>query len=486
MTEVTLIAGDGIGPEITDATVRVLKAAGADLTFDSQVAGERGGGPGSRDGVPAETFASIERTRVALKAPLGTPLGGGARSSNVALRKHFDLYANVRPAREIPGIVTPFSGRGVDLIVVREGTEDTYIQSENRLTASTAQALKVMTEPGCERIVRAAFEVAVAERRPTMHCATKANILKLTEGMLKRVFEQVAQEYPQIEARHLIVDNAAHQLVVRPEQFDVIVMSNMNGDILSDLTAGLVGGLGIAASANLGQDAAMFEAVHGTAPDIAGQGKANPTAMLGAAVMMLRHLNMMREAALIEVAVEAALLDGRARTGDLGGRATTSQFTDAIIRQLERIETDPLLTRSVNSRMSRRQLTLPPAPTPAASAPGAGREPVGVDVFFAAPADQTPEQVALALRDADWVRLDCLVDRGNVIWTEHEQLTPRDLSDCWCARLLLDRPAGRRFLIDDAVFFASERVNVVQTQLLHAADDTAQYTRYTDTDIPQR
>jgi hypothetical protein len=213
---------------------------------------------------------------VVLKGPLATPLGGGGKSANVTLRKLFETYGNVRPVRELPGVATPFSGRGVDLVIVRENVEDLYAGIEHMQTPGVAQSLKLITRKGCEKIVRLAFELARAEGRPSVHCVTKSNILKLTEGMLQRTFEDVAREYPEIAAHHMLVDNCAMQLVMRPEQFSVLVTTNMNGDILSDLASGLVGGLGFAPSANLGADVAMFEAVHGTAPDIAGQDKANP------------------------------------------------------------------------------------------------------------------------------------------------------------------------------------------------------------------
>ena len=246
---VTLIAGDGIGPEVALATRRIIEAAGVAIAWEEHEAGLEVFKRGLPSGVPPETIASIRETCVALKGPLETPIGFGEKSANVTLRKLFETYANVRSVRELPGVKTPFTGRGIDLVVVRENVEDLYAGIEHMQTPGVAQCLKLMSKKGCERIVRLAFEVAVAEGRKKVHCATKANIMKLTEGLMKRTFEEVAKEYPQIEANHIIIDNCAHQAVRTPEQFDVIVTSNMNGDILSDLTSGLIGGLGFAPGA---------------------------------------------------------------------------------------------------------------------------------------------------------------------------------------------------------------------------------------------
>ncbi|HVK10491.1 MAG TPA: isocitrate/isopropylmalate family dehydrogenase, partial [Gemmataceae bacterium] len=287
---VTLIPGDGIGPECVAAARKIIDAAGVPIAWDVQAAGESVFKKGVPSGVPLETIDSIRATRCALKGPLGTPVGYGEKSANVTLRKLFETFANVRPVRELPGVKTPYSGRGIDLVVVRENVEDLYAGIEHMQTPGVAQCLKLISRKGCEKIVRLAFELARAEGRKSVACATKSNIMKLTEGTLKRTFEEVAREYPDVQAWHVIVDNCAHQLVKKPEQFDVIVTTNMNGDILSDLTSALVGGLGFAPSANLGTEVAIFEAVHGSAPKYAGKNVINPTAVLGSAVMMLRHL----------------------------------------------------------------------------------------------------------------------------------------------------------------------------------------------------
>ena len=298
-TKVTALPGDGIGPEVMAATMRILEAANAPVEWEMVEGGAEVFKKGIITGVPRETLDSIARNGLALKSPLETPVGFGGKSANVTLRKHFELYANIRPVRELPGITTPYTGRGIDMVIVRENVEDVYAGIEHMQTTTVAQCLKLMTAPGCERIIRAAYGLALAEERKKVTTATKANIMKLTEGLMKRVAEMVGPEFPTIKSEHIIIDNCAHQLVVKPEAFDVIVTSNMNGDIISDLAAGLVGGLGIAPSSNLGDHAAMFEAVHGSAPDIAGKGLANPTALLSAAIMLLRHIGAFEVAATV-------------------------------------------------------------------------------------------------------------------------------------------------------------------------------------------
>jgi isocitrate dehydrogenase len=333
-----LIPGDGTGPECIQAARRIVDASGAPIDWEVFEAGAKVFKKGLSSGVPPETMDSITRTRVALKGPLETPIGFGEKSANVTLRKLFETYSNVRPVRELPGVTTPYSGRGIDLVVVRENVEDLYAGIEYMQTPGVAQALKLISFKGSERIARFAFEYARSEGRTKVACATKANILKFSEGMLKRAFEQVASDYPEIEPWHVIVDNAAHQLVKRPEQFEVLVMTNMNGDILSDLTSALVGGLGFAASANIGGEAAIFEAVHGSAPKYAGKNVINPTAVILSAVMMLRHLGLFDEAAAIEHAVFVTLESG-VLTGDVLGydRGTpTTEYTDTIIGNLGR------------------------------------------------------------------------------------------------------------------------------------------------------
>ena len=335
-TPVTLIPGDGIGPECVEAARRIIEAAGVPLEWEIAEAGAEVFKKGLPSGVPAETMDSIARTRVALKGPLETPVGFGEKSANVTLRKLYETYANVRPVREMPGVTTPYSGRGIDLVMVRENVEDLYAGIEYMQTPGVAQALKLISDKGCEKIARFAFEYARSEGRTKVACATKANIMKLSEGTLKRVFERVAPDYPEIEPWHVIVDNAAHQLVKRPEQFEVIVTTNMNGDILSDLSSALIGGLGFAPSANIGNDVAIFEAVHGSAPKYAGKNVINPTAVILSGVLMLRYLGHFEQASAIEHAIFVTLESG-VLTGDVLGydRGTpTTEYTDAIIGNL--------------------------------------------------------------------------------------------------------------------------------------------------------
>ena len=336
-TQVTLIPGDGIGPGITDATVRILEAAGARITWDRKLAG-MAAVTAVGDPMPDETLASISRTRLALKGPLETPVGSGYRSVNVALRKKFDLYANVRPARSVT------QGRrrydNVDLVLVRENTEGFYVGVEHYIKIgddphAAAESVALITRAGSERIHRYAFEYAVKHGRRKVTIVHKANILKYSQGLFLEVGRQIAKEYSgRIEAEEKIVDAMAMNLVMRPEDFDVIVTTNLFGDILSDQISGLVGGLGLAPGANIGAKAAIFEAVHGTAPDIAHKGVANPGALLLAACMMLDHLDDHERARRIRDAMYATIREGKTLTGDLGGTASTEEFTDAVIARL--------------------------------------------------------------------------------------------------------------------------------------------------------
>ncbi len=329
-TRVTLIRGDGIGPEVADAVLSVLEAAGAPLEFEEAVVGraaeESGGDP-----LPPAVIESIRKNRVALKGPVGTPIGKGFASVNVALRKTLDLYANLRPVRNLPAVPSRFEN--VDLVVVRENTEDLYSGLEHTVVPGVVESLKIITEVASTRIARFAFEYARREGRRRVTAVHKANIMKLSDGLFLDCFRKVATEYPDIVADDRIVDATCMRLVMNPEIFDVLLLENLYGDIVSDLAAGLVGGLGLVPGANLGKEAAIFEAVHGTAPDIAGTGKANPTALLMSAVLMLRHLGLPELAAGIEKALMATFAAG-IRTPDLGGSVTTSGFAKAVSERL--------------------------------------------------------------------------------------------------------------------------------------------------------
>ena len=334
-TPVTLISGDGIGPSISSATVRLLEAAGADISWDAQYAG-MAGVTRYGDPIPDETLDSIKRTRVALKGPRETPVGEGFRSINVALRKTFELYANVRPTHTIAK-----GGRydNIDIVLIRENTEGLYIGNEHYIKIGSdpraaAESIALVTRAGSERIVRYAFDYAEKHGRKKVTIVHKANILKYTSGLFLDVGRMVARQYSNIECQEVIVDAMAMNLVLHPERYDVIVTTNLFGDILSDLLSGLVGGLGLAPGANIGLGGAIFEAVHGTAPDIAGKGIANPSALMLAACMMLDYLSDEPRALRIRNAIEETIREGKTVTRDLGGTATTDQFTDAIIARL--------------------------------------------------------------------------------------------------------------------------------------------------------
>lgn len=328
---VTLIPGDGSGPEVIAAAKKVVEATGVDIQWETAEAGaamiEKCGTP-----LPEETIESIRKTGVALKGPITTPVGTGFRSVNVALRKTFDLYANVRPAKTYPGVITKFEN--IDLVIVRENTEDLYAGIERMVDENTAESIKLFTRKGCERIIRYAFEYAVREGRKKVTAVHKANIMKCTDGMFLDIAREIAKEYPQIQFNDSIVDAMCMRLVMHPEDYDVLVCPNLYGDIVSDLCAGLVGGLGLTPSANIGVDGAIFEPIHGSAPDIAGQHKINPTAATLSASLMLAHLGESKAAASIERAVEKVISDGAILTVDMGGTASTEDFADAIISEL--------------------------------------------------------------------------------------------------------------------------------------------------------
>ncbi|MGI6238636.1 MAG: isocitrate/isopropylmalate dehydrogenase family protein [Christensenellales bacterium] len=329
--DVVFIPGDGIGPEIAQATRRAVDATGARIIWHDFEAGgaqiEKHGTP-----LPPETLDAIRKYGVALKGPITTPIGKGFRSVNVIMRKDLDLYANVRPARTLPGVDTPF--RDVDLVVVRENTEDLYAGVEHMVGDDAAESIKIITRKGSSRIIRHAFEYAVKNGRRKVTCVHKANIMKCTDGLFLRIFYEIAPEYPGIEADDMIVDATCMRLVMTPENFDVMVMPNLYGDIVSDLCAGLVGGPGLAYSGNIGDGLAIFEAVHGSAPQIAGQDIANPAALMFSAALMLRSLGEQAAATRLENAILRVIQEKTHVTGDLGGRAGTRAFTDAVIAQM--------------------------------------------------------------------------------------------------------------------------------------------------------
>lgn len=427
---VVVLPGDGIGPEVVQATRRIVDAAGARIDWHQAEAGAASFAKGIAIGVSRETLDLVARHGVVLKGPLETPVGYGGKSVNVTLRNLFEMFGNIRPVKEIPGIQTPFSGRDVDMIVVRENVEDLYAGIEHMQTPGVAQSLKLVTQKGCDRIIRLAFEVAKAEGRKRVTVVTKANIMKLSEGLMKRRFEAIAPAYPGIEADHLIVDNAAHQMVIKPEKLDVLVTTNLFGDILSDLAAGLVGGLGVAPSANIGERVSMFEAVHGSAPDIAGKNIANPTAMLLAATMMLRHIGQAAEAQAVERALFVVLKAGKALTGDLakGGKAaSTTEFTDAVIAALEPVAPDVAAKGAA--------LAVPKVdPSPVAGTPKS-RQVVGIDVFVegAGPAEKLGSAMEAAAQGTGFT-LKMISNRGAQVYPATAPL--EDVVDHWRCRFL--------------------------------------------------
>ncbi len=430
---VTLIKGDGIGPEIADAVVSILAAAEAPVCWEEAEAGiaclERTG-----VGLPVETIDSIKRNKVALKGPTTTPIAGGHKSINVTIRKALGLFANVRPCRSLPGVHTRFEN--VDLIIVRENVEDTYSGIEHMQTPDVAQCLKLITRPGSLAVARYAFELARREGRKRVTCVQKANIHKLTDGLFLKCFREIAPEYPDLAADDILIDNCCMQLVTNPQRFDVLLTPNLFGDIISDLCAGLIGGLGVAPGGNIGADRAVFEAVHGSAPDIAGQGLANPMALLLSAVHMLRHIGLLSHAARIESGARLALVDG-IRTRDLGGNASTNEFARAVIAALPAPDRD----------LSKAESASPNQPKPVsdivvgdrASAPAPEDWTCrGLDVFIQHTGiPDMPKQLGP-------LRLALISNRGQKVWPG--EAPDVLLVDHFCCRYVHDQP-----LTDDQI-----------------------------------
>ena len=447
---VTVIPGDGIGPECINATIDIINATGVDINWIERHAGERVFAEGIASGVPQSTIDSINETRVVLKGPLGTPVGFGEKSANVTLRKLFETYANIRPVKELPGVVTPYSGRGIDLVVVRENVEDLYAGIEHMQTPDVAQCLKLISAKGSEKIVRLAFEFARSEGRKSVACATKSNIMKLTEGELKRTFERIAPEYPDIDSWHVIIDNCAHQLVKKPEQFDVIVTTNMNGDIISDLTSALVGGLGFAPSANLGMGIAIFEAVHGSAPKYAGKNVINPTAVLLSGVMMLKHLGEFESASRIEHAVLSTLLQGKL-TGDVVGYdkgISTSDFAKEIIGNLGK-QADGWTVRSA------KPIHMPEISKQQVFRQATAKEVVGSDIFIesALPPSQLGPSLESISQNSP-LKLKMISNRGTKVYPDGNPNI-----DCVSHhRCRFISRSGKPVLFDDALSLAT-RIN---------------------------
>src|SRR5271168_2802141 len=332
--KVTLIPGEGIGPEVATAVRRILEAAGLQIDWEEvEARAEKASASGQF--VTEGAVESVRRNHVALKGPMGTAIAGGAPSINVALRKTLSLYANVRPVKNLPGVKSRFEN--VDVVLIRENTEDLYSGLEHEVVPGVVESLKIITEKASTQIAHFAFKYAKREGRKKIHAIHKANIMKLSDGLFLKSIRIVAPQYPDTEYKEMIVDNACMQMVLNPQQFDMLLLPNLYGDVMSDLAAGLVGGLGVVPSGNIGEDGAIFEAVHGTAPDIAGKGIANPTALLMSSILMLNYIREASTASRVEQALWNVYREGKHMTRDLGGSATTNQFTDAVIAALPRL-----------------------------------------------------------------------------------------------------------------------------------------------------
>lgn len=467
---VTVIPGDGIGPEVVEAAIELVDAAGGNIEWEYAEAGASVFRKGIASGVPQDTIDSINRTRIALKGPLETPVGFGEKSANVTLRKLFETFANIRPVRDLPGVPTPYSGRGIDLVIVRENVEDLYAGIEHMQTPDVAQCLKLISRLGCQRISHTALELAKAQSRTKVVAATKANIMKFTEGMLKHEFALASEQYPNVETSHIIVDNCAHQLVIAPEKFDVIVTTNMNGDILSDLTSGLVGGLGFAPSANLGTDAAIFEAVHGSAPKYAGLNKINPTAVILSAVMMLRHVEQFEAATKLEQAVFRTLEDGiHTQDVKIGNPVGTREFTEAVGARLGQNSSTP-------SR-NHQTLVIPNITrTQAQTTPGS-RSKDGADVFIES--TEEPEKIAARLQEliiGTPYTLKMISNRGTVVWPPTGGMTTC-IDHFRCRFIISDRAAWHQ----DSILGLLEKIGVgyrwMHVEKLEVSDGEIGYTR---------
>ena len=439
---ITVIPGDGIGPEIMDATLRVLAAAGANLDIHTIEIGEKVYHRGISAGIDPAAWDVLRSTRVFLKAPITTPQGGGFKSLNVTTRKTLGLYANVRPCVAYHPFV-PTRHPAMDVVIIRENEEDTYAGIEHRQTAEVTQCLKLISQPGCEKIVRYAFEYARANNRSKVSCFTKDNIMKLTDGLFHETFDRIGKDYPDIEQEHWIVDIGAAKLADTPEQFDVIVMPNLYGDILSDVAAQITGSVGLAGSANVGEHGAMFEAIHGSAPRRAGQNVANPTGLLLAAVQMLVHIQQTDAATSVHNALLATLEAGQHtydiyRDGTSKNQLGTSQFADAIIQHLGQ---SPTTLKPVHYQPSR-GITLTPW-TPAATKPVKAL--LGVDVFLDWDMhDRDPQRLADRLHSAaekTGLKLKMITNRGVKVWPDGLPETFR--TDHWRCRFLHEAGQGQ-------------------------------------------
>jgi isocitrate dehydrogenase len=469
-TPVTVAYGDGIGPEIMEATLDVLTEAGARLAVERIDLGERVYAAGNTSGIGPEAWETLRRTRVFLKAPITTPQGSGVKSLNVTIRKTLGLFANVRPCRSYAPFVKTNHPR-MDVVIVRENEEDLYAGIEHRQTDEVVQCLKLITRPGCEKIARYAFEYARSRGRRKITCFTKDNIMKLTDGLFHRVFDETAAEYPDIESEHMIVDIGMARMAASPERFDVVVLPNLYGDILSDVAAEVSGSVGLAASANVGDHGAMFEAVHGSAPDIAGQNVANPSGLLLSAVKMLAHVGQGEVAAAVHNAWLCAVEDG-VHTADIhregisrGGAAGTREFAAAVV---ERLGMRPRHFEPVRYGAE-------PMPRIVYKAkPPAKKELVGVDVFLHWRGGAV-EEIAARLRvaETDALRLKLITNRGVKVWPGGFSET--FCTDHWRCRFMSGAPATHAEVLALMARLMEEGLDFVKTEHLYNFDGEPQY-----------
>ncbi len=471
-TPITVARGDGIGPEIMDATLRILEAAQAQIEIDEITIGEKAYLEGHSAGIAPEAWESLRRTRLFLKAPITTPQGGGFKSLNVTVRKTLGLYANVRPCvAYAPFVATRHPG--MDLVIVRENEEDLYAGIEHRQTDEVVQCLKLITRPGTEKIVRFAFEYAKRNGRKKVTCFTKDNIMKMTDGLFHKVFEEVASEYPDLTAEHWIVDIGAAKLADTPEAFDVVVLPNLYGDILSDVAAQIAGSVGLAGSANIGEHGAMFEAIHGSAPRRAGQDLANPSGLLLGSVMMLVHIGQNEVAERIHNAWLKTLEDGIHTydiydSGSSREKVGTRAFADAVIA---RLGTEPQQLKPVRYRNSLpfRGISLQPRPR-------AHKEMVGVDVFLHAPGSN-PDTLATRLQQVtpDRFRLHMITNRGVKVWPAG--LPETFCTDHWRCRFLVDGSLNHKEIVGLLGRLAEGGFDFIKIETLCTFDGEAGYSK---------
>ena len=468
-TAITVAAGDGIGPEIMQATLAILEAGGAALAPEWIEVGESVYREGHASGIAPQAWESLRRTRVLLKGPITTPSGGGYKSLNVTIRKTLGLFANVRPCSTYrPALDAPAGD--MDLVIIRENEEDLYAGIEHRQTDEVYQCLKLITRPGCERIVRYAFEYARAHGRQKVTCMVKDNIMKMTDGLFAQVFEEIGREYPQIEKERYIVDIGAARLATRPGLFDVVVTPNLYGDILSDIAAELSGSVGLAGSANVGEHVAMFEAIHGSAPDLAGKGVANPGGLLMGAVMMLVHIGQPEAAMRVHNAWLRTLEDG-IHTGDIAGERTgrrvgTADFAQAVIQRLGDLPRRLPVARYAQAPRPRGVVAAP------ARRPAADKRLVGVDIFVHAP-DATPDVLAALLQPlaVSGLKLQMITNRGVKVWPDGFPET--FCTDHWRCRFLADGAGGEATpadLVDQLAALVARGVDVIKTENLCTFD----------------